>query len=865
MSKPAPLGVTVHTTLVDVADDLLRDIQGRLIRLSKLKLRIGSIAILNALEDLPAAKAGNTMIEELMVVGETVAASESDNHVADMAAALKSVVKKYGSLAKAPENFVPQSAAPTGKATGYLVTGSPAASPAASPKKKTFEPPGVRAQKVQEGSPYAAAPPQRELRDRGREQGRRSGSSPAVAERSQSRGAAPRGRAAEQAPRGTSDRSRGASGARREEPSTDPCRWGEDCNYLRSAAGCKKWHTDEQKRKAAYRLDSPAPPRSEPGSRRGGDKPRSQAFITEAAPESRQELPSILQRVAPIEMVVTDDTEPCLQRGNVNPNKEFLRSRVACVVDRTPAAALGVYFLGSNGQPVKYTKRMLSADLNSNFLRLPAQPAQSPVGVERGPAWKRRVQWRDVFDAALAQHDAAQSEKPPTAPAQRTLKSALRVSTAGRPGVSSKPSVPPAPRPQSAVEQTAGTADGGFQTLRERLLAAAKDGAKIGDTPVDSFFNERLGMNVSQFVAVMDAIQAKAADKTRPLPPDFPMHLLPRLSEVLSVTGGNTNFRVLFDSCANIHVAGRKIPLELHSEAGGTVRGATGVGKSLGRGKCTVHFATGAPFRLHDVTKSAELEENTLLLSAHKFSAEHGKQLGMKWSEFMTLLVPNPDSVQRDARNLVWDGGLLHMDGVTSITAGISDAPTSDAAMLVHAAAPPVLPPSVSANHRGRPEAAAYMFYEEGCEVKPAATVSDQLTDAEVAAAVAAIDGECAKHSSSDVVGSSTSGDAVSTAASADALESFNGQVIDMLDGDAAAVTMQSYDAELNNEGVTSTINHVVPDEQAMQGQCAVVATDKTVTDTQSASGGESDDDDALPDLVDTSESEEEGRTYVSG
>ena len=34
LSKPSPLGVTVHTTLVDVADDLLRDIQGRLIRLS---------------------------------------------------------------------------------------------------------------------------------------------------------------------------------------------------------------------------------------------------------------------------------------------------------------------------------------------------------------------------------------------------------------------------------------------------------------------------------------------------------------------------------------------------------------------------------------------------------------------------------------------------------------------------------------------------------------------------------------------------------------------------------------------------------------------------------------------------------------
>ena len=76
---------------------------------------------------------------------------------------------------------------------------------------------------------------------------------------------------------------------------------------------------------------------------------------------------------------------------------------------------------------------------------------------------------------------------------------------------------------------------------------------------------------------------------------------------------------------------------------------------------------------------------------------------------------------------------------------------------------------------------------------------------------------------------------------------------------------MKSCDAELNNEGVTSTINHVAPDEQAMHGKCAVVATDKTVTDKQSASGGESDDDDALPNLVDTSESEEEGRTYVSG
>jgi hypothetical protein len=188
LSKPSPLGVNVHTTLVDVANELLQNIQGRLIRLGKLKLRVESIAILNALGDLPTARAGNTMIEELMVVGETVAASESENHVADMAAALKAVVNKYGSLAKAPENFVPQQAGPPGSAIGYLVTGSPAASTAASPKKKPFEPPGVKARKVQEGSPYANAPPQHEQRERGRGQDRRTVGGPDVADRSQSRG-----------------------------------------------------------------------------------------------------------------------------------------------------------------------------------------------------------------------------------------------------------------------------------------------------------------------------------------------------------------------------------------------------------------------------------------------------------------------------------------------------------------------------------------------------------------------------------------------------------------------------------------------------------------------------------------------------
>ena len=147
--------------------------------------------------------------------------------------------------------------------------------------------------------------------------------------------------------------------------------------------------------------------------RRGGDKPsRSQAYLTEAAPETAKKLPRILQQVAPVELVVTDDKEPCLQRGRVIPNKTFLRDRVTCVINKTPAAALGSYFLSSAGQPVKYTKRMLSADLHSGFLFLPARPtAPSPMGVDRGPVWERKVQWSDIFHAALEQHDAAQRGK----------------------------------------------------------------------------------------------------------------------------------------------------------------------------------------------------------------------------------------------------------------------------------------------------------------------------------------------------------------------------------------------------------------------------------------------------------------------
>jgi hypothetical protein len=247
------------------------------------------------------------------------------------------------------------------------------------------------------------------------------------------------------------------------------------------------------------------------------------------------------------------------------------------------------------------------------------------------------------------------------------------------------------------------------------------------------------------------------------------------------------------------------------------------------------------------VTQSAELEANTLLLSAHRFHAEHGRHLGMKMSDLMKLFVPNADSVKRDERDLFWYGGLLHVGGVTSITPGVCDAPTPSAAMLVGAAAPPVLPPAVSASHRGQHEAAAYMFYEEDCELK-----SDALTDDEIATAVAAIDAQYAKPASSDVV-PSTSGAAVSAAASTDALEHLNDQVSDMLDSDAAALTQESDDTELNTEGVTSAINHVILDEQA-----TVVSTDMKVAAVMSANDGDSDDDSSLPGLVDTSSSDAE-------
>ena len=324
-----------------------------------------------------------------------------------------------------------------------------------------------------------------------------------------------------------------------------------------------------------------------------------------------------------------------------------------------PEVAIGARYHAPGGAPRLYTEAQFKRDLRAGFLVQPSGeesvgPKQVrsvrfvPAGVlpKSASVWaNKQISWADAVGSK------------PVQPADAIrAKSALVPPTAAPP-----PATPTAPPPDS------------WQAVRDALLKQRATGTGLGGSVVGARFKNQVGIDLMDFVNLLDCIAESGDITTQTLPSGFPVHVVPRIAEILAASA-REGVRVLYDTCAASNMASSDFPIKLYAESNVYFTGATSSASVRGGGVgcCTIRGAA-ASLAVTDIHVVNTLPSNTLLLSGNWVRNALGplqhRHLSFHDSA-ITFRVPQDGEVHRASFALDYVNGLLQFLDVT-VTPGV--------------------------------------------------------------------------------------------------------------------------------------------------------------------------------------------------